>query len=202
MCSHGPAPAVAAKKPAEDPWHSLFDGKTLDQWNVTKFGGEGEVHVEDGNLILEMGSSATGVTLQTKFPKVNYEVTLEAMRVDGIDFFCGLTFPVADSHCSFIVGGWSGGVVGLSCLDYFDASENETTRFAQFEKGRWYKIRVRVTDKKIEAWIDDESYVDVETTDRVISIRPEMELSKPFGIASWETKAALRNLKYRKLPAK
>lgn len=60
-------------------------------------------------------------------PVMNYELSLEAMRVDGSDFFCGLTFPVGSNFCSFIVGGWGGGVVGLSSLNSEDASQNETT---------------------------------------------------------------------------
>jgi hypothetical protein len=81
-----------------------------------------------------------------------------------------------------------------------DASENETTKFMDFEKGRWYRIRLRVTTNRLEAWIDDEKLVDVDTTDRKISVRPgEIELSRPFGIASWQTMAALREIKVRKV---
>ena len=38
-----------------------------------------------------------------------------------------------------------GGVVGLSSIGGFDASENETTQFVEFKNGQWYKIRLRVT---------------------------------------------------------
>jgi hypothetical protein len=68
-----------------------------------------------------------------------------------------------------------------------------------FLTGRWYLIRLRVTDKKIEAWIDADKVVDLATTDRTISIRLEMEESKPLGIATWATAAALRNLQLRRL---
>ena len=57
----------------------------------------------------------------------DYEVTLEAMRVDGNDFFCGMTFPAGKDPCTLIVGGWGGTVVGLSSINGMDASENETT---------------------------------------------------------------------------
>jgi hypothetical protein len=132
---------------------------------------------------------------------MNYEISLEAMRVDGGDFFCGLTFPVDKSPCSFIVGGWGGGVVGLSCIDGYDASENATTRYREFKNGQWYRIRVRVTPSKIEAWIDDEKMVDATTTGREISIRPEVERSRPLGIASWCTTAAVRTIQVRRVDA-
>ena len=73
----------------------------------------------------------------------------------GIDFFCGLTFPVKEDFCSFIVGGWAGAVVGLSTIDGLDASENETTKLMRFEKDEWYKIKLRVTFEKIETWINE-----------------------------------------------
>ncbi len=185
--------------PLQPTWQPLFDGKSLDGWKVTNFGGEGEVTVEDGRMLLDFGVTLTGITYEREVPKINYEISLEAMRVDGVDFFCGLTFPVNDSHCSFIVGGWAGAVVGLSSIDGKDASENETTKFMTFKSGQWYKIRVRVTETKIEAWIDDQQIVDQIIAGRTISIRNEVSLSKPLGISAWQTQAALRNIQLRRL---
>ena len=187
----------AADKPK---WKPLFDGKTLDGWKITNFGGEGDVEVKDGRINMEFGSSLTGITYKGEFPKMNYEVRLEAMRVDGNDFFCGLTFPVADSHCSFILGGWGGAVVGLSSIDDRDASENDTTQYKKFESDQWYKIRLRVTPERIEAWIDEKVWVDQDIVGRKISTRSEVNLSKPFGISAYETRASLRKLEIRELP--
>jgi hypothetical protein len=125
---------------------------------------------------------------------VNYEVNLEARKTVGNDFFCGLTFPVNEEFCSLIVGGWGGPVVGLSCIDGIDASENGTKILKRFEKELWYKIKLQVTEKKIVAWIDDEKVVDFYYKGRELSIRPEVDLSKPFGICTWITTAELRNI--------
>ncbi len=179
-------------------WRDMFDGQTLEGWTVTKFAGGAEVEVRRGVILLNMGDPFTGINYTNEFPKVNYEIALDAMRVMGSDFFCGLTVPVKDSFCSLIVGGWGGGLVGISSLDGMDASENETTRYMNFEKGRWYRIRVRVTENRIEAWIDNEKTVNVVTTDRRISLRPgDIEMSKPMGIASWQTASALRAIRVR-----
>jgi hypothetical protein len=191
--------AEPGEKSPEKQVTSLFDGKSLGRWKAAAFGGEGEVEVTDGRLVMHMGNPMTGITWTGEYPKTNYEISLEAMRVDGSDFFCGLTFPVGDAPCSFICGGWGGGVVGLSSLDGLDASENETTKYREFESGRWYKIRVRVTPQKIAAWIDDKQMVDVETKDHRISIRLEVELSRPLGISCYQTTAALRNIELRRL---
>ena len=120
--------------------------------------------------------------------------------MEGSDFFCALTFPVGASFCTFVVGGWGGAVVGISSVNSDDASENETSRTMKFEKGRWYKIRVKVTKEKIEAWIDDAQMVNLELDGKRITMRPgEIELSKPFGIATYRTRGAMRDIRLRKL---
>jgi hypothetical protein len=190
-----PGPSI---KPGEE--ISLFDGKTLGQWKITDFGGQGDVSVKDGAMYLGMGNYMTGVTWSGPVVRMNYEISLEAMRVEGNDFFCGLTFPVAGSPCTLILGGWGGNVCGLSSLDHLDASENETTRMISFEKGRWYKVRLRVVPNRIQAWLDDESLVDVDVTGRKIDIRIEVDLSQPLGIATYATTGAIRNIRLKRLP--
>lgn len=176
----------------------LFDGTTLKGWRVSDFSGSGKVQVKDGEILLQLGFM-TGITWTNTIPRTDYEISLEAKRTEGSDFFCGLTFPVAKDSCSLIVGGWGGNLVGLSSLDYADAANNDTTRFIQFENNRWYKIRLRVRSGKIQAWIDDEQVVDVDTAERKISIRLECEPSLPMGIATWASSAALRKINLRKL---
>jgi hypothetical protein len=201
-----PADLIPAAALAQPPapfegigWESLFDGQTLTGWSPTPFAGHGEVEVRSGVVRLNMGDPFTGINYTNPFPTMNYEVAMDAMRVMGTDFFCGLTVPVGDSHCSLIVGGWGGSLLGISSLDRMDASENETTKYMTFERGRWYRVRLRITKNRIEGWIDNEKKIDVVTTDRKISTRPgDIELSKPFGIASWQTGAALREIRYRK----
>jgi Domain of Unknown Function (DUF1080) len=197
-----PQPAAAAAAKADDAkskWTSLFDGQTLKGWKSTEFGGEGSVEVKDGAILLGVGNDLTGVNYERPVPHTNYEVSLEARRVDGSDFFCGLTVPVKNNPCSLIIGGWGGGVCGLSSIDGLDASENSTTKYRDFETGRWYTIRLRVTDARIEAWIDKEQIVNQPLAGKKISIRSEVEASRPFGIASYRTLAALRNIRLREL---
>ena len=189
-------------------WENLFDGSTLAGWAPSGFELEGDIKViksfRDGRgaIILERGTVLTGVTSTrgSSLPRMNYEISLEAMKLEGSDFFCGLTFPVGKSACTFIVGGWSGMVVGLSSIDHVDASENETSQGMEFADNRWYRIRVRVTETKIEAWIDDAQKVDLETKGRVIALRPgEIQKSLPLGIAAYMTRAALRDIRLRRL---
>jgi hypothetical protein len=88
---------------------------------------------------------------------------------------------------------------GLSCLDYYDAANNETTRFIDFENGRWYRVRLRVVPDRIQAWLDGEELVNVETAGRRIDVRIEMEMCRPMGLATWVTTGAIRNIRLKKL---
>lgn len=100
-----------AKQPDKEGWISLFDGKSLGDWKVVAeadFERHGEVLVEDRQILLKAGLPATGIKWSGKFPKIDYEIALEAMRVEGDDFFCGLTFPVGDRWLTLVCGGWGG----------------------------------------------------------------------------------------------
>ena len=188
------APAATVEK-------SLFDGKTLQGWAITDFAGHGEIRVEKEMLVLEQGY-ITGVNWTNAVPPGNYELSLEARRVVGNDFFCGLTFPIAGTNVTLIVGGWGGGVVGISSIDGYDASENESTKFMGFERNKWYAIRVRVTKEKLEAWIDKEQVVNVTLAGKKLGLRSgPIEQSVPLGIATYDTTAHLRNLKLKLLDA-
>jgi hypothetical protein len=181
-------------------WQPLFDGRTLTNWRATTFVREGTVKAENGQIVLEAGSPMTGITWSgPELPPTNYEIALQATRLEGKDFFAGITFPVARSFCSLILGGWGGSTVGLSSIDGMDASENETSQSIEFEPGRWYSIRIRVTPAKIEAWLDDRQIINQDLTGRKIDTRIEVEASQPLGIASYRTKAALREIRLRRL---
>lgn len=184
-------------------WTPLFDGKSLAGWKETNFGGEGEVRVEAGTIILERGSDMTGITCTRKnLPTMNYELQLEGKRLKGNDFFCTTTFPVGTSHCSLVVGGWGGSTVGLSNLDGKDASQNATTSMFDFDEGRWYAIRVRVTEGRIRAWIGAKKVVDADTKGKKVTVRAECLLCRPLGVVTWRTVGAVRGLRVRPLTAK
>lgn len=173
----------------------LFNGTSLNGWEETLFEGQGKVSVKDGSIILNKGNDLTGVNWTGNYPTSNYEINLQAMRLEGKDFFCALTFPVNASFCTLVIGGWGGSVVGLSNIDGYDAFNNFTGDTRNFSNGRWYKIRLRVTDKKIEAWLDGrDKIVDFTIGNYRLSLRWEVEPSIPLGIATWQTTGAIRDV--------
>ncbi|MCH2179127.1 MAG: DUF1080 domain-containing protein [Mariniblastus sp.] len=173
----------------------LFDGKTLTGWESTNFGGEGEVVVSDGTIQLAMGYPMTGITATSEeLPTDHYEISLDAMRVDGTDFFCGLTFPVEASYCSLIVGGWGGTLVGLSSIDGKDAANNDTMLHMNFENGQWYHLRVRIADRRVSVWIDDQQVIDEDLKGKELSLRNEILPSRPLGICGFQSECAIKNI--------
>jgi 3-keto-disaccharide hydrolase len=176
---------------------ALFNGKDLSGWKVIEaslFDQHGEVKVERGQIVIGLGNPASGIHLAKKPPRDEYEISFQARRIEGSDFFCGLTFPIRDQYCSLIIGGWGGTAVGLSNLDGMAAVENETTCFLDIKQGKWYSIRLRVADGHIRVWIDKEPKIDVEIAEHQYSIWWEQEPARPLGITTWNTKAEYKDL--------
>lgn len=189
----------------ENGWQSLFDGKSMEGWQPADLYKPGECKVADGSLRMAAGKRGengpmTGlVSTRKDLPKQDYELRFKARRVEGDDFFATVTFPVGKAFCSFVTGGWGGETVGLSTLDGMDASENDTSGSFAFEKGKWYTIRIRVTDQKIQAFINEKQLVDVATTDRKVGIRLECLPCRPLGLATYRTTGEVKDIEIRKL---
>jgi hypothetical protein len=178
----------------------LFDGKGLDGWKVSGFLRAGEVKVEGGAIVMAEGDPMTGITSTRKdLPTTDYELSYEAKRLSGDDFFAAATFPVGMSWATFVNGGWGGNITGISSLDGADASENETGKFVKYQDETWYRFRVRVTDKMIRCWIDDAEVVAVEIEGRKVGTRIEVRQNEPLGFATYRSSSAVRKIEVRPL---
>ena len=195
-------PGEGGKKKGKAKWTSLVPEKEMGHWKAINFGGEGESAWEKGVLTINEGAELSGVVWGGELPEAPYEIELEARRTSGVDFFCGLTFPVRDKKTcvTLIVGGWGGGVVGISSIDDMDASENETTSYQAFKDEQWYKIRVEVRKDRLKAWVDKKELVDVDTKGRKLGLRfGDIERCVPLGLATYQTTSEVRNFRWRKL---
>lgn len=178
---------------------AVLDGTVLDGIDVTLFGGEGEVWVKEGQLILEPGMLLTGIGWPDLKLPPEFELEVTAARLSGTDFFCALTVPIGDEYATVVLGGWGGAITGLSCVDGEDASENETRTFRDYKDGTDYTLRVQVTADVVSATVDDQSLFSVSRDGRRFEVRPEVFLSRPVGIASFATRAAISNVRWRAL---
>ena len=80
-----------------------------------------------------------------------------------------------------------------------DASENETSQSIRVTSGRWLTNPSPGDGREDQAWIDERRIVDVALKGNQVDTRIEMILSQPIGVASWRTKAALRDIRLRRL---
>lgn len=187
-------PGVASS----DGWWHVFGDGTLEGWEPVD-DGPGAVFENGTDVVLTATKELNAMRWGGGLPTVPYEIQLEASRLDGNDIFCGLTFPVGEASISLILGGWSGQICGLSSLNYYDASDNETTTFYEFENERWYRVRLVVQSDSITAWLDDEPLVFVRTEGQILDTRLEMDGCKPLGLATWMTRGGFRNMRIRHL---
>lgn len=193
-CAAGPADPTRLR-PGEVA--ELFNGRDLTGWKVLTdgyFDQAGKVHVEDGALVLGAGNEMTGVQWTGRVLRDNFRINLEAKRVEGEDFFCGLTFPVGKGYVTLILGGWSGSVVGLSNVDHLSAVDNNTTRIVEFKKNTWYSVEARVGGGRIRVRLDGQLIIDQETTGRNFDVWPQQEPARPLGITTYATKGAIRDI--------
>ena len=180
---------------------SMIDQDSLGKWKPTDFAGKDEVTVENGVLKIGMGIELNGVNWTGELPTGDYEISFEGRRVQGNDFFCGLTFPVKGKHATLVLGGWGGALVGISSLDNLDASENETGDVYIFEDGQWYAVKLQVYADRVKVSINDKEQINVSLENREVAMRPgEIEQSAPLGIATWMTGSEIRNMRMRSLP--
>ena len=194
-------PTTAEAMIAGDGWvnmETMAPGKWVGIESATDLNWNEETRV----MRIGVGTDLNGLRWSGELPTVPYAVELEARRMSGSDFFCGLTFPVRNGNefVSLILGGWGGNIVGISSIDGLDASENSSGSRYEFEDQRWYRIRVEVGDERLQVWIDDQQVIDAYTEEQKLSLRPgPIEQCAPFGLATWMTSAEVRGVKWRRL---
>jgi len=177
--------------------HALFNGKDLTGWKIAPFDGGGAVRVlSNGIAQCDAGTPLSGIAYTNTPPTMNYEISLEALRAEGSDFFVALTIPVETNFCTVVIGGWGGSLCGISSVDYADASENQWGEGVSLENNRWYTLRVRVTPGVLQVFLNNGLYAArVEYGDaRRLSLRQgDIDKTKPLGLATYNTRALWRN---------
>jgi hypothetical protein len=178
---------------AEKPWIEMKD-----QWEQVS-GGTLEVGDE---LSIGWGETLTNVRWRGDMPTAPFELEMKAKRVNGTDFFCAVTFPArGPEQCvTLIVGGWGGSLVGISCIDDKDASENDSQKTHAFMTDVWYPIRLVREGESIKVWINGEKLIDIDTSGKSLSLRQGgIEECAPFGLATWQTTARIKDIRWRGL---
>jgi len=192
----GPVFAAAETGAKKDLFQRFENWQVVDKY---MFRDHGQVVQEEGEFRLSRGDPGTGIRFRRSVLRDNYQVTFAAKRLEGKDFFCGLTFPVGSEHCTLILGGWGGSVVGLSNVDGEPAVENETAKIFSFKSDQWYRIRLRVEPERIRVWIDERDVIQLGRKGRRFSVWWEQEPLQPLGISTWETAGVIRKFDQRSI---
>jgi hypothetical protein len=119
----------------------------------------GQVQVERRQIVLGPGGPYTGIAWKEEFPKTNYEVAIEATPIAG-RAMCGIAFPAGDSLCTIRPDDWR----------------------VPFIKGRPYALRLRVTDARVQASVDQEEVLNVPRAAAATSLPARFEALKPFAL--------------------
>jgi len=186
---------------------SLSSSELQSQWQASGIPEQGPTEVSESVLRIGEGIPMTGIRFvgdwgALNLPWIDYALTFEARRVEGQDFFATCTFPIGgpDRCVSLVVGGWGGGLVGISCIDQLDASENNTRGEMAFNNGTWYQFRIEVREDDLQVWINGAPMVNVSIKGRQLSLRSgEIDTCVPLGFASWRTVGEIRSIVVQRL---
>ena len=148
---------------AEEGWRELFDGKSLDGWNVKA---KGEIapawKVADGNIVAE-NPDKKGSNLWTDREYTDYELELEYQTPS--EYYDTGVFLRGDGHQVQI--GISGSLKKdmTACIyapkDKRGSYPGKTDKIAKFHKvGEWNHLRIVLTGKRIQTFLNGEPFVD------------------------------------------
>jgi hypothetical protein len=186
---------------------ALLGGELDAKWQAAGIPEEGPTEVISGVLRIGEGQPMTGMQFSGDWDKLNlpwidYSLTFEARRVEGQDFFATCTFPVGarDRCVSLVVGGWGGGLVGISSIDHLDASENSTRGEMAFEQDTWYRFQIEVREDDLQVWVNGAPMVNTSIKGRHLSLRSgDIDRCVPLGFASWRTVGEIRSVVVERL---
>ena len=178
-------------------WTEIFDGQTLDGWEVKpEKSGEKQWWVESGTIITE-NDGGKGSNLWTKKVYENYELELEYKTFS--DYYDTGVFLRGNGHQVQI--GISGSLKKDMTACLYAPQDKRGSYPAQTDKvkdvnqvGQWNKLRIVLTAKRIQTFLNDQPMIDYESV--AIKDRGPIGLQLHGG---HKMKIAFRNVRVRPL---
>lgn len=169
----GLATAEPVKKD-DSGWQPLFDGKTLEGWEVKS--GFATFRVEDGTIVGQTAAGSGNTFLCTREPFGDYELVFEVL-LENKELNSGVQIRSLlreGSHGGRVHGpqveiasrpGRSGFIYGEGLgrwLSPEPTSQDESLpQHSQFKTGEWNEFRVRAVGPRIQTWINGEPIADL-----------------------------------------
>lgn len=173
--------AEAADGPDSADWKPLFDGKTLEGWEVLE--DKGNFFVEAGEIVGETAAGVKGSYLCTKASYDNFVLELEFKVDEGLNSGVQIRTDTHNEDTttlymsgrlelksrSFTAGqvfgyqieidtserAWTGGLYEVGRRGWLQTLEfNEPARKA-FKQGEWNKMRIQASDDSMKTWLND-----------------------------------------------
>lgn len=172
--------AVSAELPDSGEWISLFDGRTLDGWEVRE--GKGKFFVEDDAIVGETTAGVKGSYLCTKESYGNFVLELEFKIDEGLNSGVHIRSGIYEEETTtlylsgklklgprtFTAGqvygyqieidtserAWTGGLYEAGRRGWLQTLEyNEPARRA-FKQGEWNKLRIQAVQDSVKTWLN------------------------------------------------
>ena len=152
-------PALAQDK-QDDGWVAIFDGKTIDAWEVK--GGTAAYRVEDGCIVGKTTEGSPNSFLCTKKLYGDFELKFEVKVADELN--SGVQIRSANRPDGVVYGpqveiainGTAGFIYGEGTkFGWLSEDRSDPKAQAAFKKGEWNKYRVLAEGKSIKSWIND-----------------------------------------------
>ena len=157
-------------------------------------GSGGVWDIDNGSII----QSSLSENIRLMFGETDwqdYELTLQAERIEGAEGFLVLFRADGDNFYWFNAGGWSNtqhaiekGTAGHGRWSVLNGLQVP----GSIETDRWYDVRIRCEGSHFRVWLDGNSVFDF-TDDAA-------HLSGRIGIGTWVTKSAFRNIVVKGIP--
>jgi len=173
-------PALSAEPSDGSQWKPLFNGRTLDGWEVME--GEGEFFAEDGEIVGQTTPGAKGSYLCTKDNYDNFILEVEFKIDEGLNSGVQIRSGVHEEEAEtlYLSGrlelvqktclpghlfgyqieidtsprAWTGGFYEQGRRGWLQTLEyNEPARKA-FQQGQWNKFRIEAKHDSIKSWVN------------------------------------------------
>ena len=176
----GTSEAMSGPQPADAQWKPLFDGKTLQGWEVLE--DEGKFFVEDGAIVGETTPQIKGSYLCTKETYDNFILELEFKIDEGINSGVQIRTDTykQDTTTLYLTGSlklvsrtfkagqifgyqieidtspraWTGGLYEEGRRGWLQTLEYHESARKAFKQGQWNKLRIQAAGDSIKTWLN------------------------------------------------
>lgn len=191
---------------AADDWRSLFDGTTMNGWDVKAVhGGRGGIWtVEDSALVANQDTDHTGGLLGTEEAFSDFEIELEFLADYPVD--TGLFLRTREDGMGYQVtidyrdGGYVGSLYAPAAGDYL-VQNDDWKRAYNMEEWNHLRARIEGQPPRIQAWLNGVQTLDYTDTQERYPREGYIGLQVHGGEGSWgeNSRARFRNVRVREL---